>query len=48
MILHINGSPFMRYEGPHKFEEIKRFVIEIAQKVSKNKKPTSNITPKKG
>jgi len=47
MILHIDGAPFMRYDGPHKVEEIKRFVIEIAQKVSKNKKPTSNIAPKK-
>ena len=37
----------MRYDGPHKVEEIKRFVIEIAQKVSKNKKPVSNIAPKK-
>ena len=41
LILHINGEPYMRYDGPHKIEEIKRFVIEIAQKVSKNKKPQS-------
>ena len=32
----------MRYDGPHKIGEIKRFVIEIAQKVSKNNKPQSN------
>ena len=37
IILHINGEPFMRYDGPPKFEEIKRFVIEIAQKVSQSK-----------
>ena len=42
LILHINGEPYMRYDGPHKIEEIKRFVIEIAQKVSKNNKPQSN------
>jgi thiol-disulfide isomerase/thioredoxin len=44
LILHINGEPYMRYDGPHKNEEIKSFVIEIAQKVSKNKKPQSNAT----
>ena len=37
IILHINGEPFMRYDGPHEFSKLKRFVIEIAQKVSKNK-----------
>ena len=42
LILHINGEPYMRYDGPHKIGEIKRFVIEIAQKVSKNNKPQSN------
>ena len=43
MILHVNGEPFMRYDGPHEMEEIKRFVIEIAKKMSKNKKPQSNV-----
>ena len=47
MILHINGEPFMRYDGPHELEEMKRFVIEIAKKVSKNKKPTSNVAQTK-
>ena len=49
ILLHIDGKPFMRYDGPHKFQELKRFVIEIAQKVSKNNKPRSNIqgTPKR-
>ena len=42
LILHIDGEPYMRYDGPHKIEEIKRFVIEIAQKVSKSKQPQSN------
>ena len=35
IVLYISGKPFMRYDGPHKFEEIKRFVIEIATKMSK-------------
>jgi thiol-disulfide isomerase/thioredoxin len=43
IILCINGKPFMRYEGPHELQEIRKFVIEIAQKVSKNKKPPSNV-----
>lgn len=34
IVLHINGEPFMRYDGPHDFESLKRFVVEIAQKVS--------------
>ena len=41
ILLHIDGKPFMRYDGPHKFQDLKRFVIEIAQKVSKNNKPQS-------
>ena len=47
MILHVNGEPFMRYDGPHDMEEIKRFVIEIAKKMSKNKKPQSNVAKSK-
>ncbi len=34
IVLHINGEPFMRYDGPHEFHALKRFVVEIAQKVS--------------
>lgn len=44
MILHVNGEPFMRYDGPHKFDAIKRFVIEIAQRVSKKQNPKSNVS----
>lgn len=40
IVLHINGEPFMRYDGPYSIEEMKRFVVEIAQKVSQ-------ATPKK-
>ncbi len=42
IVLYINGKPFMRYDGPHKFEEIKRFVIEIATKMSQNKPKANN------
>ena len=42
VVLHINGEPFMRYDGPHDLNEMKRFVVEIAQKVSQAK-----ATPKR-
>ena len=31
--LYIQGKPFMRYNGPHDGEEIRRFVLEVANKV---------------
>ena len=33
IVLYIQGKPFMRYNGPHDAEEIKRFVIEVANKI---------------
>ena len=33
IILYIQGKPFMRYNGPHDGAEIRRFVIEVANKV---------------
>jgi len=42
IILYINGKPYMRYQGPHKREEISRFIIEVAQKI-KNPLTTNNI-----
>lgn len=38
IVLYINGRPFMKYQGPHDINEIKRFVIEIAQKVQSKQK----------
>jgi thioredoxin-like negative regulator of GroEL len=34
LILYVNGKPFMRYQGPPDANEIKRFILEIAQKVN--------------
>jgi thioredoxin-like negative regulator of GroEL len=48
IVLYIAGKPFMRYDGPHKFEEIKRFVIEIATKMSKKPKGQSNRQQARG
>ena len=38
MILYINGRPFMRYEGAHDLEEIRQFIVNIAQRVNGKQK----------
>lgn len=38
IVLYINGRPFMRYQGPYDQNEIKRFVIDVAQKVQNKQK----------
>jgi len=44
IVLYINGRPFMRYQGPHDSGEIRRFVLEVAQKVqSKQKFSSENV-----
>lgn len=35
IVLYINGKPFMVYKGPYNAEEIRRFVIEVANNVQK-------------
>lgn len=42
--LFIHGKPFMRYNGPHDGDQLRRFVIEVANKVqSKQKFSTENV-----
>ena len=42
--LYIHGKPFMRYNGPHDGNEIRRFILEVANKVqSKQKFSTENV-----
>lgn len=50
IILYIDGKPFMRYNGPHDGREIRRFVVEVANKVqNKQKFSNENVNkPKKG
>jgi len=44
IVLYINGRPFMKYQGPHDAGEIRRFVLEVAQKVqSKQKFSDENV-----
>lgn len=38
VVLYIQGKPFMRYNGPHESDEIKRFIIEVASKVQSKQK----------
>ena len=33
IILYANGTPLARYDGPNEIEEIKKFVIDISQKL---------------
>jgi hypothetical protein len=33
ILLHINGKPFMRYDGPHDEEQIRRFILEVAKQL---------------
>jgi len=33
IILYINGSPYMRYNGPNKQDDIRNFIIEVSNKV---------------
>jgi hypothetical protein len=44
IILFINSKPYMIYKGPHDSNEIKRFIIEVYQKVN-NKQKFSNELP---
>lgn len=41
IFLYVGGRPFMKYNGPHDIDNIRRFVIEVAQKVQ-NKQKFSN------
>ena len=33
LILYINGRPYMRYEGPHEENDIRRFILEVTNSV---------------
>ena len=48
IILYIQGKPFMRYNGPHNGGEIRRFVIEVANKVQSKQDFTKEIVKTEG
>jgi thiol-disulfide isomerase/thioredoxin len=33
VILYVNGSPYIRYDGPHEIDQITNFIVEIYKKV---------------
>ena len=35
MILYYNGTPYMRYDGPHDLENIKSFIVEVAASIQR-------------
>ena len=41
LLLYVSGRVFMRYNGPHDLENIRRFVIEVAQKIQNKQKFSS-------
>jgi thioredoxin-like negative regulator of GroEL len=38
IVLYVNSRPFLAYKGPHDINEIKRFVVEVADKIQKKQK----------
>ena len=36
MVLYIQGKPFMKYNGPHRDEDIRKFIVDVSNKI-KNK-----------
>jgi thiol-disulfide isomerase/thioredoxin len=41
VVLYVNGRPFMKFNGPLVESELKRFVIEVAQKIETKQKFSS-------
>ena len=36
ILLYVQGKPFMKYNGPHDINELKRFVVEVAKNLQNN------------
>lgn len=43
IVLQVNGVPFMRYNGPHDMLEIRKFVVEVINKIQVKQKFTENV-----
>ena len=46
IVLHVNGKPYMKYQGPRQMQEISRFIIEVSNKL-KDKQQFLNKNNKK-
>ena len=40
IILYVNGQPFMRYDGPQKMNEIRKFIFEVHNTIKHKQKFT--------
>ena len=54
IVLYVDGKPFMRYDGPHKINEIRRFILEVHNDLKhkqsfskKQQRNTVKLPPKK-
>lgn len=46
IILFVAGKPFIRYDGPHDENEIKRFIVEVSNKIQSKEKFTNKEAAK--
>ena len=46
IILYVAGKPFIRYDGPHDENEIRRFIFEVSNKIQTKEKFTSKEVTK--
>ena len=47
IVFYINGLPFMRYDGEHDKNQLKQFIIDTAEKLSKNGSQSKTTEPSK-
>jgi thioredoxin-like negative regulator of GroEL len=46
IILYVAGKPFIRYDGPHDENEIKRFILEVSSKIQSKEKFSNKEVPR--
>jgi len=44
IIFHVDGKPFMKYNGPNDINEIRRFIFEVTQKLGAKKFYEETVT----
>ena len=48
IILYVNGHPFIRYDGPHDENEIRKFLVEVTSKIHARDKFSSDRVKESG
>lgn len=43
IIMYVNGKPYMRYDGPKSFDEIKRFIFEMSRMIQEKHIFSENV-----